>query len=100
MNYYLSNSTNPNKKYMVKFINEETNKINTIHFGQFSADDYTLTNNKKQKELYQARHKNDYINDLSYSGAWAMHLLWNKKSLEASIRDMERRFNIEIHKNY
>ncbi len=94
--YYLSKSSNLNKKFMVKFINEKTNKVNTIHFGQAGADDYTLTNDDKQKLLYQKRHQNDNINDLNYAGCWSMHLLWNKKSLESSIRDMEKRFKINI----
>ena len=96
MNYYLYNSTNPKKKYMVKFINQATNKINTIHFGAYSYDDYTITNNDERKRLYKLRHINDNINDLSYSGAWSMNLLWNKKTLEASIKDMEHKFNINI----
>ena len=35
--FYLYKSSNPKKKYMVKFLNQRTNKINTIHFGQFGA---------------------------------------------------------------
>ena len=96
MNYYLYNSTNPKKKYMVKFINQATNKINTIHFGAYSYYDYTITNNDERKRLYIKRHINDNINDLSYAGAWSMHVLWSKKSLEESIKDMERTFKITI----
>ena len=96
MNYYLYNSTNPNKKYMVKFWNEYTGRKNTIHFGNFAYDDYTITNNDERKRLYKLRHAGDMINDLSYAGAWSMHVLWNKKTLEESIKDMEKRFKITI----
>ena len=96
MNYYLSNSTNPNKKYMVIFWNEYTGRKNTIHFGNFASDDYTITNNDERKRLYKLRHAGDMINDLSYAGCWSWWLLWNKKTLDASIRDMERRFKINI----
>ena len=96
-NYYLYKSSNPKKKYMVKFINQATNKINTIHFGAYSYDDYTITNNDERKRLYIKRHMNDNINDLSYPGCWSSWLLWNKKTLEESIRDMERRFKININ---
>ena len=96
MEYHLYKSSNPKKKYMVKFINQTTNKVNTIHFGATGYDDYTITNNMKQKQFYKKRHADDYINDLSYSGAWSMNLLWNKKTLEASIKDMEKRFDIRI----
>ncbi len=94
--YYLSKSSNPKKKFMVKFLNQTTNKVNTIHFGQAGADDYTITNNDVQKVRYQKRHQNDNINDLNYAGAWSMNLLWNMKTLEASIKDMEKRFKINI----
>ena len=96
MNYYLYNSTNPKKKYMVKFTNEKTGRINTIHFGAAGMSDYTINKDDRRKELYIKRHINDNINDLSYSGAWSMNLLWNKKTLEASIKDMEHKFNINI----
>ena len=94
--YYLSKSSNPKKKFMVKFLNQTTNKVNTIHFGQAGADDYTITNNDAQKVRYKIRHANDNIFDLSFPGAWSMHLLWNKKSIEESIKDMEKRFKINI----
>ena len=96
MNYYLYPSNLKTKKYTVKFINQATNKINTIHFGAYSYDDYTITNNDERKELYKLRHINDNINDLSFAGCWSMHLLWNKKSIEESIKNMEKRFKITI----
>ena len=108
MIYQLFNSTNPNKKYMVQFVNEVTGRLNKIHFGAFGHHDYTIlssiekhqyVDSKKRKELYILRHVNDYINDLAYPGAWAMNLLWNKKTLEKSIIDMEQRYNITIVNN-
>ena len=96
MNYYLYESNLKSKKFVIKFVNEKTKRINTIHFGAAGYDDYTLTNDDKQKLLYQKRHQNDYINDLNYAGCWSWWLLWNKKTLDASIRDMEKRFKITI----
>ena len=96
MEYHLYKSSNPKKKYMIKFTNEKTKRINTIHFGAAGYDDFTITNDDKQKLLYQKRHQNDNINDLNFAGAWSMNLLWNKKSIEASIKDMEKRFKINI----
>ena len=58
--------------------------------------DYTLHKDNKRKALYINRHINDNINDLNYAGAWSMNLLWNKKSIEASIKDVEKRFGITI----
>ncbi len=51
--YHLYKSSNPKKKFMVKFLNQTTNKVNTIHFGQAGADDYTITNNDAQKVRYK-----------------------------------------------
>ena len=96
MEYHLYKSSNPKKKYMVKFINQTTGRINTLNFGASGMSDYTITNDDKRKALYKLRHANDNINDLSYAGAWSMHVLWNKKSLEESIKDMEKRFKITI----
>ena len=96
MEYHLYKSSNPKKKFMVKFLNQTTNKINTIHFGSAGMSDYTLNKDDRRKKLYQTRHQNDNINDLNYPGCWSMNLLWNKKSIEASIKDMEKRFKINI----
>jgi len=57
------------------------------------------SDSKKRKELYKLRHANDNVDDLSYPGAWSMNLLWNKKTLEKSIIDMEERYNITIVNN-
>ena len=46
MEFHLYNSTNKLKKYMVKFVNDATGKINTIHFGQKGYTDHKrYTNN-------------------------------------------------------
>ena len=96
MQYHLYKSTNPNKKFMIKYINQTTGRLNTIHFGSANMSDYTINKDDKRKALYKLRHANDNINDLSYAGAWSMHVLWSKKSLEESIKDMERTFKITI----
>ena len=94
--YYLYPSNIKTKKYTVKFINEQTRRINTIHFGAAGMSDYTLHKDDKRKALYIKRHINDNINDLNFAGCWSMNLLWNKKTLEESIHDMEKRFKITI----
>ena len=88
--YYLYKAINLKNKYTIQFINEATNRINTINFGQFGASDYTTTNDDNMKRLYILRHASDNINDLSYSGAWSLGLLWNKRTLIDSIKDMEK----------
>lgn len=51
----------------------------------------------ERKQRYIDRHKkNEKWNDLKTAGAWSKHLLWNKPTLSASIKDMESKFNIDI----
>ena len=95
-NYYLYKAINGKNKYSIQFINHSTGKLNTRHFGQFGASDYTINKNDNTKRLYKLRHASDNINDLSFSGCWAWWLLWNKKTIEESIKDMSQQFNITI----
>lgn len=96
MQYHLYVSSNPDKKYMVKFVNPATKKVNTVHFGASGYTDYILSKDDQKKERYVARHKNDNINDPRYAGFYALNLLWNKKTLQASINDTNRRYSIKI----
>ena len=47
MKVTISDSTNPKKKLMAIFTDADGKKIKTTHFGQDGADDYTITNDKK-----------------------------------------------------
>jgi hypothetical protein len=95
--YYLEKSSRKDKKYMVHYINKDTGNINTIHFGQKNFDDFILSKGDEDKKRnYIKRHSNEDWTDLEKAGTWARFLLWNKKTLKASIKDMEERFNIKI----
>lgn len=73
-------STRKNKKYDAykndKYITSFGDK-NYEHYndkiGYYSHLDH---NDKKRRELYRIRHKNDYINDPNYAGYWAWNYLW------------------------
>jgi hypothetical protein len=96
--YYLEKSNKPTKKFMVTHLNSDTGKLNTIHFGAKGFSDYILSNDDNKKKAYIARHKvKEDFNDLKTSGAWALGILWNKESIESSIKDMEKHFKIKIH---
>ena len=82
---------------MVKYLNQTTGNVNTIHFGSANMSDYTLHKDDKRKALYIKRHVNDMINDLTKPGCWSWWLLWNEPTLAASIHDMEQTFNITIN---
>jgi hypothetical protein len=49
-------SEKPDKKLKATFLNEETKRKKTVHFGSFGMDDFTLTKSLEAKEKYLARH--------------------------------------------
>lgn len=95
MNIVLKESSRKGKKFMVKVDNK------TIHFGQDGASDYTKNKDDDRKDKYIVRHtkrENWNKSGIKSAGFWSRWLLWNKKTLQASIKDTEKRFNITIKK--
>lgn len=91
--FFLQKSYLPSKKFQV--INADTGK--TIHFGAKGYSDYTIHKDEKRKENYISRHKvRENWNDLNTAGAWSRFLLWNAPTLNESINDMEKKFDIRI----
>ncbi len=90
--YTLSKSKSKNKKFKI------TNG-KTINFGDSRYGDFTKHKDPNRKRLYILRHKKrEDFNDLKSASAWSKGLLWNKPTLNKSIKDMENRFNINIIK--
>jgi len=92
--YVLQKSSRASKKFMI--ITPEEKKI---HFGQSGASDYTIHKNEARKYNYINRHslREDWSKKgINTAGFWAHWILWNKPTLEESIKDTERRFNIKI----
>ena len=77
----------------------ETPEGKTIHFGASGYSDYTIHKDLARKTSYIVRHQmneNWTKSGIDTAGYWARWLLWNQPTLEASIRDTERKFNIKI----
>tara|TARA_R100001460_G_scaffold7036_3_gene18235 strand:- start:57 stop:353 length:297 start_codon:yes stop_codon:yes gene_type:complete len=75
----------------------------SIGFGAKGYSDYTKSKSDTKKNSYIARHKvNENWNKsgIKSAGFWSKHLLWNKKTLDQSIKDTEKRFNIDIVKKF
>lgn len=90
--YTLTKSKSKNKKWKI------TNG-KTINFGQKGASDFTINKDPNRKKNYISRHKKrENWNDLKSAGAWSKGLLWNKRTLNKSIKNMEQKFNINIIK--
>ncbi len=89
----LSKSDKKEKKYKVKIDNK------TIHFGQKGADDFTKTGDVEQKKRYTNRHKKreDWNKSgIDTAGFWSKNLLWNKPTITESIKNIEKKFNLDI----
>tara|TARA_Y100000114_G_C11758092_1_gene328016 strand:+ start:2612 stop:2923 length:312 start_codon:yes stop_codon:yes gene_type:complete len=99
MEITLKKSDKPQKKFAVKIDNK------TIHFGSRPNKDFTLYSKEskekaqKMKNAYISRHRvNENWNKdgLKSAGFWSKHILWNKPTIQQSIKDTEKRFNIKI----
>lgn len=90
---YLKKSTKRDKKYMV-YVDGKT-----VHFGAKGMSDYTLHKDKERMQRYTTRHKareNWNKSGIKTAGFWSKWLLWNRPSLLASKKDIEKRFNVSI----
>jgi hypothetical protein len=90
--YFLGRSNRANKKYYVR----ELDGNKTIHFGDSRYEDYTMHRDENRKSRYLNRHKNEDWNDASKAGFWSRWLLWNKKSIKSSIKDIQNKFGIKV----
>jgi len=70
----------------------------TIHFGAKGYSDFTIHKDEERKDRYINRHKKtENWNDPKTAGFYAKNILWNKKSVKASVEDANKRFkNIHI----
>ena len=94
MNLYITKSKRRNKKYDLV----DTDKKYLLTFGDSRYQDYTMHKNDDRKNNYLSRHgKEDHTETNIRSAAFmSAHLLWGKPTLQASIRDVKKRFNINV----
>ncbi len=92
---YIKSSDKPDKKMMAKF-ETDNGRSKTTHFGQRSADDYTLTKDKEQRARYRQRHKKDLeTKDPTRAGFLSYYILWgDSTSRRENIASYKRRFNL------
>lgn len=93
-------STRKDKKYMAEFCLCKTkesccDKKTIVHFGSKGMSDFTIHKDEKRKQMYLARHqKNENWEDFMTAGSLSRYILWNKPSLNESIKDYKLRFNL------
>lgn len=91
----IQTSDKPTKKYKVIITNGTRKK--TIYFGAAGYDDYTIHKNDERKRRYIQRHsKREHWNDPKTPGFYSRWILWNKKTIPASIKDTNKRFGLNI----
>jgi len=89
----LKKSNRKGKKWVVEINGKK------IHFGASGYSDFTKHKTPSRKKSYLARHKPREKwtkSGIKTAGFWSRWLLWNKETIEASIKDIEKRFNINI----
>jgi hypothetical protein len=97
--------SNDNKtKYTIKLLDSSTDKIITRKFGGFGYGDFIFWNKEKgthyaniKKENYIKRHSvNEEFTDPTAKSTLSMFILWNKKTLLASLKDYIKTFKIRL----
>ena len=99
MYFTLQDGTAKGKRYKAIFYDKKGDKIKTTQFGSSSHENYTIHGDKKRKEWYRKRHHKDKIDEPMSAGSLSWWVLWNKKTLEASIKDYEQRFGFRFVSN-
>ena len=71
------------------------NPYQVIRFGAFGYEDFTTLHDQKRKTAYLRRHRvrEDFENPRT-AGALSRWILWNKPTIEESIQDYIRHFNM------
>ena len=83
MEVVISKSTRQDKRLKAEFDKK------TIHFGAKGASTYIDHKDKKTKANWQARHRvRENWTDYDSAGALSKHVLWNKRTLSESIRNL------------
>ena len=96
MKIVISPSDRTDKKFEARIDGRQS-----IHFGAKGASDFTIHKDPERKERYLKRHEKmgEDWNDPLTAGFYSRWILWNRPTLEDSIRDTNRRFQ-NLHITY
>lgn len=82
----IQSSKRPNKRLEAKFGRK------TVAFGQRGGSAYPDHKDERTKNNWEARHRvRENWTDYDTPGALAKHVLWNKKTIRASVADLNKR---------
>lgn len=89
----LKKDTDGKHKWVATLRTKTTGREKRVRFGAVGYEDFTMTGDEERKTAYLQRHtKNENWNNIATAGAWSRWLLWNKKSISASLADIKRKF--------
>ena len=87
-------SPTEDKKYRAVFRTDD-GQIKNTDFGLKHASDYLDHQDLARRNRYRQRHAKDLnTNDPTRAGYLSYYISWNLPTMEASIRDYKRRFNL------
>jgi len=91
----LRKSHKPEKKFDAVF-EKDNGKEKVVRFGAAGMSDYTKHKDDARKERYLKRHSGmgGHWDKPDTPGALSRWILWNKKTLKASLKDFKKRFNV------
>lgn len=96
----LTQSDRPNKRFQITMKNPETGRNKTVHFGANSGSTFIDHQDSTKRKNYIARHRElneDWSKQgINTAGFWSRWLLWNKPTLEQTIKFIEKKFNVTI----
>jgi len=91
MEIIIKKSAKPDKKFDAVIDGKKT-----VSFGAKGMSDYTLHKDPERKNRYVQRHKNmneDWTKSgIKTAGFYAKQVLWNKKTLKESIKDLNDKY--------
>ena len=88
MDIIISKSNRKGKKFKAVIDHKQT-----VHFGASGYTDFTMNKSDSKKHNYIQRHKkNEDWNDYKTTGFYAKHILWNKPTIQESIKNVNQPF--------
>ena len=91
----LRRSHRPEKKWDAIF-EKDNGREKIVSFGARGMSDFTKHKDPRRKQLYIQRHSGmgEHWSKPDTPGALSRWILWNKKTLKASLKDFKRKFKV------
>ena len=89
-------SNRQGKKFKAVFLNPETGRTKTVHFGASGMEDYTTSHDKERRQRYLDRHAaNENWNDPTTAGSLSRWILWgDSTSFDRNVSAFKRKFSL------